>query len=87
MTDTNTDYSPVTDEDASPQRGVRITHLVFGVIFLGIVAVWGLGASNTVDLSVNLSVVLPLILIVAGVAGLIAMMVNSSKRSSRSATD
>lgn len=67
---------PVTE---TPQRGVRIVHLVFGVLFLGIVAIWALGVTDTLQFDVNLAVVAPIVLILAGVAGLAAMIANAAR--------
>lgn len=68
-----------TDPAQGPQRQLRIVHLVLGVLFLGIAAIWGLAASDTVQLDVSVAVVLPMVLILAGVAGLAAMIANASR--------
>ncbi len=61
-------------------RPVKITHLVFGLAFVGLAGLWLLG---TIAVDPNqLALALPGVLILAGVAGLAATMVN--QRRSRS---
>lgn len=67
------------DNTEAPQRPLRVVHLVFGVVFLGIAGSWALAASNTIRLDVNLAVVLPVVLILAGVTGLVAMMASAAR--------
>ncbi len=60
-------------------RGVRIVHLVFGILFLGIAAIWALYTVDAIQVDISLDFALPLILILAGVAGLVAMLVNGAR--------
>lgn len=68
-----------TEINEAPHRGVRIVHLVFGVVFLGIAASWALAVNDVIRLDVNVAVVLPVVLILAGVAGLVAMIANAAR--------
>lgn len=58
-------------------RPVKITHLVFGLLFVGIAGLWLLG-TTAVDPN-QLALALPGVLILAGVAGLAATMVNQRR--------
>lgn len=57
-------------------RPVSITHLVFGLIFLGATVLWVVGAATDADVP-DLAVVAPAILIGAGVVGLAAIVFNA----------
>jgi hypothetical protein len=57
-------------------RTISVSHLVFGLIFLGAAVLWSIGAATDAD-APDLAVVAPAVLIGAGVAGLIAMVVNA----------
>jgi cytochrome c oxidase subunit IV len=50
---------------------ISVSHLVFGVVFLGIAGVWALRQADVID-SGELQWTLPLILLIAGGAGLVA---------------
>ncbi len=50
---------------------VNVTHLVFGLVFLGIVATWGLREAEVISIG-GFRWVLPAILVIAGAAGLVA---------------
>jgi hypothetical protein len=52
---------------------VNIAHLVFGLVFLGIAGSWALGASGAVDPE-DSAWLFPLILVIAGAAGLVASL-------------
>ena len=58
------------------KRPVSVTHLVFGLIFLGASALWAIGAATDAD-APDMAVLSPAVLIGAGVAGLIAVVVNA----------
>jgi hypothetical protein len=58
------------------KRTISVSHLVFGLIFLGTAALWSIGAATGAD-APDLAVVAPAVLIGAGLAGLIAMVVNA----------
>ena len=57
---------------------VNVAHLVFGLVFLGVAACWALGASGAVE--VDPRWLLPLILLVAGAAGLLASLAKAVRR-------
>jgi hypothetical protein len=60
-------------------RPVSIAHLVFGLIFLGGAALWAVGAATDAA-TPDLALMAPIILIGAGVIGLVAMVVNARRR-------
>lgn len=70
------------DLQTSPtnRRPMKTAHLVFGLIFLGIAGVWALTSSGVMEWDLSLSVVLPTILVAAGVIGLIATAVSGVNR-------
>ena len=57
-------------------RPISVSHLVFGLIFLGAAALWAIGAATNAD-APDVAAVAPAVLIGAGVAGLIAIVVNA----------
>jgi hypothetical protein len=57
-------------------RPVSVAHLVFGLIFLGASAVWAIGAATGAD-APDLALMAPIVLIGAGVVGLVGIVVNS----------
>ena len=57
-------------------RPVSVTHLVFGLIFLGAAGLWAIGAATDAD-TPDLAVLAPAVLVAAGVVGLIAMVINA----------
>jgi hypothetical protein len=57
-------------------RPVSVTHLVFGLIFLGAAGLWAIGAATGVD-TPDLAVLAPAVLVAAGVLGLVAMVINA----------
>lgn len=65
--------------NAKPARPLSIPHLVFGLIFVGIAAVWAIGAATDADLG-HTAVGLPAVLILAGVVGLVAAVAGSRQR-------
>jgi hypothetical protein len=68
-------------------RPVSITHLVFGLIFLGAAGLWALGAATGAD-TPDLALLAPGVLVAAGVVGLIAMVLNArNARVGRGRTD
>jgi hypothetical protein len=54
---------------------VSIGHLVTGLVFLGLAGAWALGAAGVVD--ADAAWVVPLVLVVAGGAGLLASVFRS----------
>lgn len=63
----------------NPTRTLSIPHLVFGLIFLGIAAVWAIGKATDANLG-HTAVGLPAVLIIAGVVGLVAAVAGSRQR-------
>ncbi len=57
-------------------RPISVSHLVFGLVFLGAAVLWAFGAATNAD-APDLAVVAPAVLIGAGVAGLVAIVVNA----------
>ena len=64
-------------------RSVKVPHLVFGLLFVGIAGIWALGVSDAIS-GEHLAVLGPAVLIIAGIAGLAATL--ASARNRRSAT-
>lgn len=65
-----------------PDRSVKVPHLVFALLFLGLAGVWALVASSTVDAS-SLPLIGPGVLIAAGVIGLVASLASGRNRHRR----
>jgi hypothetical protein len=59
-----------------------VTSLVFGLIFVGVVGLWALVASDTMDFP-DLSVLGPALLVVAGFIGLAATLGSSARQRAR----
>lgn len=57
-------------------RPVSIAHLVFGLVFLGASVLWAVGAATGAD-APDLALMAPIVLIGAGVVGLVGIVVNS----------
>ena len=70
------------DTDPAGSRPVSIPHLVMGLIFLGVVAVWALAEAGVVEYD-GQRWILPLVLVVAGGIGLLVSVVNGVRRSRR----
>ncbi len=58
---------------------LKITHLVFGLLFLGAAGTWALGASGAIS-GEHLAVLAPALLIGAGVIGLAASLASGRNR-------
>jgi hypothetical protein len=58
------------------KRPVSVSHLVFGLIFLGAGVLWVIGAATDAN-APDMAVLAPAVLIGAGVAGLIAIVLNA----------
>lgn len=75
-------YSPGSPVPQPPaDRSVKVPHLVFGLLFLGVAGIWALGASNAIS-GEHLAVLGPGVLILAGVIGLAASLANGRNRRS-----
>lgn len=75
--DQDTGTGPV--ELAGGRHPVNVVHLVMGLMFLGIVAVWALVEGGIVD-DVDVRWLLPVPWLVAGGAGLIALVAAGRRR-------
>jgi hypothetical protein len=64
-------------------RSVKVTHLVFGLLFLGVAVVWALVVGDVINED-DLVVLAPAVLIVAGVIGLAASLASARNRRNRS---
>ena len=71
--------SDPTHNQAPPDRTVKIPHLVFGLLFLGIATVWALVVSDVITED-RLTVIGPAILVGAGVIGLAASLASTRNR-------
>jgi hypothetical protein len=68
-----------TAERQTGRHPVNVGHLVMGIAFLGLVGVWALIQSDTVNGS-DVRWLLPVPWVLAGLAGLLAIGVSGSKR-------
>lgn len=66
------DMSATTYDEQRP-RGLKVTHLVVGLVYLGIVASWALGENGTIGWS-HAAYVFPSVLVIAGLLGLVAAL-------------
>lgn len=58
------------------RRPLSIAHLVFGLIFVGVAALWAIGAATDAD-APDIAAMAPAVLIGAGVVGLIGIVINA----------
>jgi hypothetical protein len=65
-----------TEQNGQP---VSVVHLVMGLIFVGVAGLWALKAAGAIE-SVELEWLLPLILVAAGAAGLLASLTRGLTR-------
>ena len=77
----STRYTPPFPEQQS--RGVGIPHLVMGLVFIGLAGSWLLNEVGVIE-SVAVQWLLPLILVVAGAAGLLASVARNLANRPRS---
>jgi len=61
------------------ERSVKIPHLVFGLLFLGVAGIWALVVTDVITEN-RLPVLAPAVLIVAGVIGLAASLASTRNR-------
>jgi hypothetical protein len=73
--------SELNPQHAQPpaDHSVKIPHLVFGLLFLGIAVVWALVVGDVITED-RLTVIAPSLLIAAGVVGLAASLASSRNR-------
>ncbi len=78
----------MSDPTAPPlaEQRVKIPHLVFGLLFLGLAGIWALIAGDVITTD-RLGVLGPAVLIGAGVIGLAASLANSRNRNRRRTSD
>ena len=75
----------MSDPNLQPaDRSVKITHLVFGLLFLGVAVVWALVVGDVINEN-DLAVLAPAILIAAGVIGLATSLASARNRRNRDA--
>lgn len=74
----STSFSETTEPETQQRQPVSVVHLVMGLVFLGTAALWGLHAAGVVE-SVELQWLAPLVLVVAGAAGLVASLVRARR--------
>jgi len=77
-----TTMSDPTFPQPSDDRSVKIPHLIFGLLFLGIAGVWALVVSEVITED-RLPMIIPALLIGAGVIGLAASLASSRNRRQR----
>lgn len=70
--------NPMTDNTPTKARPLGVVHLIFGLVFSGIAAIWLIGEANDTDLP-DMAVAFPAVLIGAGVIGLAATLVNQRR--------
>ena len=79
MTDTADTVVTEAPERESGRHPVNVGHLVMGVAFLGLTAIWALFESGTIG-SDDLRWLMPLPWLAAGVAGLLAVVLAGRRR-------
>jgi hypothetical protein len=70
------------NQQPQPDRSVKITHLVFGLLFLGVAVVWALVVGDVINEN-DLAVLAPAVLIAAGVIGLATSLASARNRRHR----
>ncbi|MET3962712.1 ammonia channel protein AmtB [Marmoricola sp. OAE513] len=70
------------NDNNSSNRPLGVVHLVFGLVFSGIAAIWWIGEANDKDVS-DLAAGFPVVLIGAGIIGLAASVVNQRRAKER----
>ena len=70
------------NQQPPPDGSVKITHLVFGLLFLGVAVVWALVVGDVINED-DLAVIAPAILIAAGVIGLATSLASARNRRNR----
>ena len=65
-------------------RSVKVAHLVFALLFLGLVGIWAMARADVLTTE-RLAILAPAVLIAAGVIGLAASLASSGNRRRRHA--
>jgi len=73
------ELNPQSQARPPADRSVKIPHLVFGLLFLGIAGVWALVLTDVITED-RLTVIAPAVLIGAGVIGLAASLASTRNR-------
>jgi hypothetical protein len=73
-------------KNTSGRHPVNVTHLVMGLVFLGIAGSWGLRELDVISADEG-RWILPVILIVAGLAGLVAAVAKGLSRTRKTTED
>lgn len=82
----STSWNAMVPEQPEQQgRGVSVPHLVMGLVFLGLAGSWLLHEVGVIE-SVEVQWLLPLVLVVAGAAGLLASLSRGVTQISRKRT-
>lgn len=82
MNDQTQPTAPLPRPTAPTRHPVVIGHLVMGVAFLGLVTVWALVAGDVVE-GADIRFLLPAPWVLAGVAGLVALIASDRRRHTR----
>jgi len=75
-----------TNDSTEYKRPLSVPHLVFGLVFGGIATVWFIGQATNADLPRS-AVGFPVVLIGAGIIGLVASLAGSRRRSQVAAAE
>lgn len=75
-----------TNDTPEYKRPLSVPHLVFGLVFGGIATVWFIGQATNADLPRS-AVGFPVVLIGAGIIGLIASLAGSRRRTQAAAAE
>lgn len=73
------DRDPSYPRASGPARPVKVAHLVVGLVFLGIAALWALDAAGVAD-GGTARYLAPAVLVGAGILGLLALLVSSRRQ-------
>lgn len=74
----NLTENPVPNNTVTKARPLGVVHLIFGLVFTGIAAIWLIGEANDTDLP-DMAVAFPAVLIGAGIIGLAAVLINQRR--------
>ena len=69
------------------RRYVKVVHLVFGLVYLGIVGIWALGTSGHVAWGDSVRYLVPIVLVAAGGIGLAVSLIPGARRRTPEGTD
>jgi hypothetical protein len=69
----------ITQTPPPEDRSVKVPHLVFGLLFLGIAGTWALAVTHVIT-GDRLAILAPAVLVAAGVIGLAASLASTRNR-------